>query len=289
MYPKPHSVLPSSLRYPNCTSGSVYLLLPLLCLAFAGCATSNGTQMTGTSSAPNTAGDLTGNWQATVSASTGSPVTAFAGSVTETSSTSDSGQYTMALLQFTGPCFVAAPLVPMQGNVKASSVALDSYTVNGQDVHIQASANAASTGLTGTYSVQNGCANGASGSFSATRYAPLTGTYNGTVAMSGAAALKASVTVAQQTNPTGSGTFLLTGTLNLSGTGCTLSAMAGSAAANAARGSAANLTFAAADGSGSTVTLVGTFDPAAAALTPSTFTVTGGSCAGTYTASPFTR
>ncbi len=260
------------------------LAVPVL-FCFSGCATSSKSQATPI----DTSGYLTGNWQAAVSGATGSPVTSFAGSVTETSSTSDAGQYTMALLQFQGPCFVASPLLPLQGNIKAGTLSLDSYTVNGQTVHIQAGANTTGTAITGTYSVQGGCANGATGNFSAARYAALTGTFAGPVAVTGSASVKANLTMMQGTDPTGSGTFLLTGTLSLAGTGCSLSATAATSMANAVRGSQAMLTLTASDGSGGVATISGTFDPAAAIFTPTTLSVQGGSCAGSYGSSPLTR
>ena len=258
------------------------LLLPLV-LCLDGCATSPKSQATPV----DTSGYLTGNWQAAVTSSTGSPVTAFAGSVTETSSSSDSGQYTMALLQFQGPCFVASPLLPLQGNIKALALGLDSYTVNGQNVHITAMANATGTAFVGSYSVQGGCASGATGNFSANRYAALTGTFAGQAAIAGAPGAKAVLTLTQDTDPTGSGTFLLTGTLSLTGTGCTLNGTATTSMGNAVRGSQASITLNAADGSMATIS--GTFDPAATVFTPSVFNVQAGSCAGSYTSSPLTK
>lgn len=265
---------------------AVWAALSLLPLVLCGCATSGNSPST---PPVDTSGYLTGNWQAAVTGATGSPVTAFAGSVTETTSTSDAGQYTMALLQFQGPCFIASPLLPMQGNIKAAAVGLDSYTVNGQAVHIAATANSAGTSMTGTYSVQGGCAGGATGNFSATRYAALTGTFAGTVAVAGAAGNKAVLSLTQGTDSTGSGTFLLTGTLTLAGTGCSLNATAATSMANAVRGSQAALTLNASDGSGGVATISGTFDPAAAIFTPSVFNVQAGSCAGSYASSPLTR
>jgi hypothetical protein len=265
----------------------LWAVLSLLPLVLYGCATSTGTQTP--TPVVDTSGYLTGNWQGTVTASTGSPVTSFAGSVTETSSVSSAGQYTMALLQFQGPCFTASPLLPMQGDISAGALGLDSYTVNGQTVHIMAAANSTGTALTGSYSVQGGCASGATGSFSAARYPPLTGTYSGSVAMSGSAAVKAVLTLTQGTDPTGSGTFLLTGTLSLAGTGCSLSATAASATANAVHGSQAAVTLNATDGSGGIATVSGTFDAGATVFTPAVFSVQGGSCAGTYTSGPLTK
>ena len=282
----PHaSCLSSPFRQRPAGACSVWLLVLPILLCVSGCATTPQPQTPPASPA----GDLTGNWQATVSSSTGSPVSAFAGSVAETGSTSDSGQYTLAILQFQGPCFTASPLVPMQGNLKATVLGLNSYTVNGQGVNIQATANATGTALAGTYSVQGGCANGATGSFSAARYTALTGTYAGQVAVAGSPANKAVLTLTQGTDPTGSGTFLLTGTLSLAGTGCSLNATAATSMANAVRGSQAALSLSATDGSGGVATISGTFDPAASIFTPAVFTVQGGSCAGSYASSPLPR
>ncbi len=281
-----HASLQDSCRWFKRIPGYTHLAWILLPLVLCGCATTPTSQPT---PVEDTSGYLTGNWQGSVGSSTGSPVTAFAGSVTETSSVSDAGQYTMALLQFQGPCFVASPLLPLQGNIKTGALGLDSYTVNGQTVHIQATANSTGTALTGSYSVQGGCANGATGNFSATRFAALTGAYNGTVAMAGAAGVKAVLTLTQGADPTGSGTFLLTGTVSLAGTGCSLNAAATSAMANAVHGSQAALTLNATDASGSVVTVSGTFDAGATVFTPAVFKVAAGGCAGTYTSTPLTR
>ena len=152
---------------------------------------------------------------------------------------------------------------------------------------MEATADSTLTKLTGTYSVNGGCANGVSGNISGQLYASLTGTYAGTSA-SGNTAATLSLLLAQQAQGTGDGRSLVTGTAQFTGFPCftqgTLATPSGFV-----RGSAVTLTFATDDANGATLLLAGTFDPAADQLQLSTVEVQGGACAGSYGTPTLTR
>ncbi len=269
-------------------SSSCALLFAAL-LPLAGCAVSN-TSSTAPTTPSQSSSSITGNWQGSLVATAGTaPLTAFAGSFSQNGSQSSAGQYTTAVLHVSGPCFVDSPLLPLQGNNSAGTIGLDSYTVNGQSLHLSSTASATGSTMQGTYTVAGGCANGASGTFTASRVAPLTGTFTGTVAAGSSAGPGVSLALSQAADTTGSGTFLLTGSLTLAGTGCSLSAAAPAAEASYAQGSSLNVQFAATDGSGAAATLVGTADLTGKHIAPLHLTVQGGTCAGTYTAGTLTR
>lgn len=257
---------------------SIALLLSLPMSMQTGCASSP------TSTTPTPVPDqanLSGNWQASLSPAVNTAaLSSAAGYINQAGAKTATGQFTTSVLQIAGDCFIAAPLIPLQGNNNAGAVTLDSYTVNGQTVHLVLAADATASSLTGTYSVNGGCANGATGSVTANRYAPLTGTYTGTLNSGASAGPAVTMNVTQNVNGTGGGTFLLTGTLSVTGTGCTMQGTAAAAQSNYAQGSRMQISFPATDGSGSTTTVTGTFDPAATTIGNVSLSVAGNSCAG---------
>jgi hypothetical protein len=166
--------------------------------------------------------------------------------------------------------------IPLEGTVQGTAVGLHSFSVNGQYVTITATKNTKATQLTGTYSVSGGCANGAAGNITGTRYAILNGAYAGTIAGGGQSI---QVNVAQNTQGTGSGNFFVSGSATFAGISCfttgTMAAENGSIIGNTVV-----LNFATNDPNGAQAVLTGQIDPAADTLTLSSVDVTGGSCAG---------
>jgi hypothetical protein len=261
----------------------------------AGCSNnlppSSGSTSTGNTSGigittnPQSNTNLNGNWQLELT-STSQPVpfSSLAGDIfAEVNVTLNNASSTamVASLQFSQPssCFTGPTLVPFEGTYINSALNLFSFTIDGQYVTLTTTANSANNGLTGTYLVSQGCANGAAGTITGTKYSALTGTYVGPIS-GGPSGVALSTALTQSTNANGNGTFPVTGTATFTGVRCftqgTLANNAGSVL-----GSSANLVFTTNEtGGGSQVTVTGTFDAAASTITATSISVAGGSCSG---------
>ena len=245
----------------------------------AGCTTAR-TPFTGTTTPPPEGYVfLTGNWVIqTTPTSSPTPFTGLAGYINEQDQNPGTNDpLTAALEAQPSNCYLGADAIPLEGTVQGTAVSMRSFSVNGQYVTINATKNAKADQLTGTYSVSGGCANGAAGSITGTRYAILNGTYSGTITGNSGQTLQ--VNVSQNTDGTGSGNFFVSGTAAFTGISCftsgTMAAQNGSIIGNKVV-----LDFTTNDPSGAQATLTGQIDPTAATFTVSSVVVTGGSCAG---------
>lgn len=222
---------------------------------------------------------LTGDWvfQAT---STSGPVAfvSMAGYINQAQSSGGTSDATAAFqLQSPGNCYVGATLVPWYGDVESPNFNLYSFDVNAQFITVTGTRNSAGTILTGTYAIDGGCANGAAGNFTATRYAAMNGSY----ASAAQSSVAVQLNLSESATGTGSGTFLITGSGSFGGVSCftggTLSGTSGSILGNAV-----TLDFTTNEATPSTLVVSGTIDPAASVFTVSSMQVSGGSCSGTW-------
>ncbi len=223
---------------------------------------------------------LTGNWQIDMTNTTAPvPFTALSGFINEQGDNPGTDDLTTAALQAKpGDCYVSAVTIPLQGSTQGDHLGLHSFSVNGQFVTISATKDSTATHFTGTYTVSGGCANGAAGTLSGTKYAPLTGTYTGPITGS-SPAKTIQLALTQYTTGTGDGVFLISGTAAFTGFTCFTQGTMPSTAGWVS-GSSASLTFNTNDASGAQVVLTGTFDSTAHTLTLSSVQITGGSCSG---------
>lgn len=220
---------------------------------------------------------LTGNWVLQLTpASGGTQFTQLAGFIDEENTSPGVKDDATAAFQDQGQnCFLGADFIPFYGDVAGNTVFFYSFDVNGEYVTLNATKDATATHMTGTYSIGGGCINGATGTFTGTRYAMLKGAYAGSMTANAAQLLQ--LTLAQNTTATGDGNFFISGTAVFQGFGCFTSGTM--AAANGSIvGNAVQLAFTANDGS--TVTLNGTIDPLADTLTISSGAIVGDTCAG---------
>jgi hypothetical protein len=225
----------------------------------------------------NDPSNLTGNWQATLSATAGaSALSGMEGSITQNGAATDQGQFTSSVMRLDGQCFDSGMSVPLQGENKSGALTLTSYAVNGQSVLISAMLDATNQILNGTYAVFSGCGDGAAGSFTAVRYAALTGNYHGE--LQAISPVTATLNLTQAAVTTGSGTFLLTGSVMLQGGSCSLNGQLAQATTNFVQGSHFELTVLDSAGSGAAVN--GTLDPTGANLSDVKVMGNAGSCAG---------
>jgi hypothetical protein len=249
-----------------------------LLVALVGCTTAR-TPFSGSTTPPPTGYTfLTGNWVIqTTPTSSPTPFTGLSGFIDEQDQNAGTNDALTAALEANpSNCYLGADAIPLEGTVQGTAVGLHSFSVNGQYVTITATKNTKATQLTGTYSVSGGCANGAAGNITGTRYAILNGAYAGTIAGGGQSI---QVNVAQNTQGTGSGNFFVSGSATFAGISCfttgTMAAENGSIIGNTVV-----LNFATNDPNGAQAVLTGQIDPAADTLTLSSVDVTGGSCAG---------
>jgi hypothetical protein len=249
--------------------------LSLLLMFVVGCGANiiPGTLQT----SPNDYSTLTGDWVFQITPTSGAaPFVSMAGYIDQGSPANTSSNTAAFQLQSPGDCYQAATLIPWYGDVTSNNFDLYSFDVNAQFVTITGTKNSSGTVLNGTYSIAGGCANGATGTITATRYAPIHGTYGGPI---GQSSRTAKLTLGESATGTGSGNFLLTGSADFSGISCftsgTLSGTAGSILGNTV-----NLDFTTNEAPASQVVLAGTIDPQASALTVTSLQVTGGNCSG---------
>lgn len=234
----------------------------------------------GTPVSPNDpGGNISGNWIFAFTPAANTPVLNQAvGSIDESGGTGSQGQFTTSVLVVTAPCYSNTPIVPTQGFVTPTALTFNSFEVNGQFLGFTGTITKGGSVITGSYNVQNGCANGASGTLAGSRFMPLTGTYAGPV--SGGAGRTVSLALTQSNRPDGDGTFLLAGTAAFGGFGCFTSGTSQSPVGGRVSGPSANMTFVTNETSASTVSVSGTFDLGATAISQATYTVKGGACDG---------
>jgi hypothetical protein len=261
------------------------LVLVLAVIELTGCV---GTNSTTNSTKPGTFVSVTGNWELDATPSSGTPpFTVLSGFFNELGTNPASGDYVSAALQVQSTtCYGASTSVPVQGLVAGNVLTLASFPVDGQEIAITATKNAAGTQMTGDYNIIGGCANGDEGTLVGTLYAPVNGTYSGTVQMASSPET-IQLTLAQSTQGTGTGESLVSGSAVFQGFSCFTSGTLQNTNSYVI-GSTASLTFTTNEMSGSQITMAGKIDPAADTVTLSSINVTGGSCSGSIGAATLT-
>jgi hypothetical protein len=237
-----------------------------------GCATSSNSGGSDIGTTPAVA--LSGNWKL-INPDSPSPI--MTGGISEQSSSSSSSHYTTAVLRVTAPCYESAPIVPFQGQVNGMTFQVSSFAVNDQTISLNGHADATGDSISGTYTTTGGCQGSTSGKFAAQRYASLTGTYAGSIP--GSASQRIAIALMQDENPTGEGTFVLSGTAVLAGFPCFSTASIG-IGDGFVSGSDVTLRLTADDAEHSSVVLNGTIDSTAKTITVGAGRIVGGSCSG---------
>jgi len=212
-----------------------------------------------------------------------SPFSAMAGYINEQNDGATTHTVT-SVFQVTpsGTCFLGAETVPSEGSLTGTALGLNGFSVNGQYVTFSATKDATATHLAGTYVVRGGCAGGAAGNFSGTKYANLTGTYRGSTSATGTM----SFALVQSSVPNGLGYFPQSGTANFSGFSCLNSATV-NASASSVIGETVKLVMT--DNNQHPITLNGTFTDDASAITVSSIESPASPCVATTTPFKLTR
>ncbi len=250
-----------------------------LAAALSGCGSGIHGVLPADLSGDTTGGNVTGNWQFTFKPAANTPVlTAASGSIDQSGGNTSQGQFTTAVLLLTAPCYSSGKQLPTQGFATANGLSLNSFGDVGQYLNFVLTIANSGDSLSGTYTVQNGCAAGAHGTLAGVRFLPLTGTYAG--AFTGGAQRAATLQLQQSAQQAGDGGFLLSGTAAFSGFSCFAHGTTSEPVGGSVSGSAATAHFITDEPAGSSVDLTGTFDPAAKTWTVTQYTVHGGGCDG---------
>jgi hypothetical protein len=202
------------------------------------------------------------------------------GFIYEEAGTAGTQQFTTSAFQIQDPtsCFFGSQTIPSKGYSTGAVLSLRSFSINGQFMAVNANINPDGSQFNGTYVIDGGCANTATGTFIGTLYAPLTGTYSGPIDGT-SKTLQLSITQYIQGN--GDGIFLVTGSASFNGFPCFMTGTLLDTG-GAVSGNTAHLAFNTPDPTGAQMVLDGTFDTTADTLSLTSITVTSGSCEGSY-------
>lgn len=176
---------------------------------------------------------------------------------------------------FNSPCYSFTTDIPFNGTAGATSATMTSAAVTSQV--ISATVNGGGTSGSGTFKVAGGCADGSTGTFSATLVPSLSGNWTGSfLSVSGPPAVTTSANLAQTAGADADGLFGLSGTATLGNSVCFTSA---TIAASWVTGRVVLLLLNNSDGS--QTTFAGTVDnPSTAKSISGMYNISGGSCSG---------
>lgn len=228
---------------------------------------------------------ISGNWQYQVTPTAGAaPFTSLAGFIAEGGGQPGLNDYTTAVLRVqSSACYSTSVQIPLSGGTGANQVSLVSFPIDGQTLTLTATKNSTATQMTGTYSVSGGCADGAQGTLTATKFAPLAGVYAGSV--TGAMPVKGmQLTLNQGGDGSGDGLSYLRGGAAFTGFSCFTGgtfpyASSGQLFPGFVVGNTIYLDFTTDEAAGSHVVLNGTVDPSGTTIDIQSLAVEGGNCA----------
>ena len=225
---------------------------------------------------------LAGNWQFDATTTAGvAPFTHLTGPLRTASTASATGVATNAsLIAASTGCYLGEDFVPLQGTFDAPTLSLFSFSVTGQYLVLQGTADATQTHFTGQFQISGGCADGTSGTVAGTRFDDLTGTYTGTV--TGNSAQTISLALTQSATDPNTGFIPVSGTAAFSGiscftTGTVVNSLLSSTDLSSVSGSFVKLYLTTNDPA-STLVVTGTLDPAADTLSVQQIFIDGGAC-----------
>jgi hypothetical protein len=224
----------------------------------------------------------TGNWYIQATSQVilnASLIPQFAGTLTQTDSTISG-----VLHVSNSSCFDWASDIPVAGTMSGNTVTLTANSVAGENITITGAANSA--GITGSYSISGGCADGDYGTIAAVLVPPASGNWSGTYTSNGTSQ-PATGTFAQDV-PNADGFSPLSGTITFSGSPCFTSGTL-EAGQSWSLGNIVQAVVAMSDGS--QLTLNGFITDASTNANNMTvnISISGGSCAGQSGSVTFTR
>lgn len=242
-----------------------------------GCA-KKGSGSNSTPSAPGNSAnvpDSTGNWVVQVTAKSGTaPFTTLSGYINEQRVGSTDPTTGTFLPGSPASCYTGTDNIPMQGVIQELRLHLVSFGLDQQVLDISAAKDTTSTHFTGTYSVTGGCADGAAGTVTATRYDALSGAFKGTVTGSSPAQTIA-LSLTQFSGGTGDARFLVTGSATVANIACFTG---GSLAMGDGTVVGGHVQMHFVSPQKAAMDIAGDFDPGATSITVSSVAFTGSGC-----------
>ena len=229
---------------------------------------------------------VTGNWKFAAKdskAAATTPPDVFAGVVYEQGG-STLPHFATSVLRSTSPCYTGATVVPSDGSVNSSSLQLASFSVLGQVLTIGLQKDSTAQALTGTYSIAGGACAGQTGTLTGQKYAAVNGSYSGS--FDSTTQHSVVLNLSQNEGGTGEGTFVLSGSANFSGLSCVTT---GTIDPNQSFVSGSDISVSVTANASTTVVLNGTIDPTAKTVQLQSTTVSGGTCAATFSGGTLTR
>jgi hypothetical protein len=158
------------------------------------------------SGSPSVSPNIAGNWQFSTTSMGGMPPLTIAGSINQ------SGSSVTGAVHVNGSnCFNQLTTMGLAGTLTGSNISLTSTSVAGQVMTVTGSMT--DTALTGTYTINGGCANGVQGNVTGIKIPLIPNTLSGTFTASGGGTFDVAADVAQSSSASSEGSFGLTGTV----------------------------------------------------------------------------
>lgn len=254
--------------------------LVLLCGCGGGVSTSGPGSSLGPASDPPSGSqpqglNVAGNWQFSLTSTTGMPPATIAGSIAQ------SGGSVSGVVHIEGSnCFDQLTPIGLTGTLTDSNLSLSSAPVSGQVVTLDGAI--ADHTLTGTYTVKGGCADGEVENLTGVNIPTMANILNGTFTASGGQTFGVSGSVAQSSLASSEGSFGVTGTATFGGSCFSSGTLTSGAFPSGSFIMGASVALAIETNNG-TVTFLGTLNSDRTQISGN-YTVSGGSCDQTGTA-----
>jgi hypothetical protein len=224
--------------------------------------------------------NIAGNWQFSTRSTAGTPPWTIAGSI------SQSGSKVGSVLHVDGSsCFEQPTAIRLTGTLAGGNISLTSTPVRGQVITLAGTITKKDGfpyQLTGTYTIDGGCASGEQGSVTGDSVGAFNGSWYGNLTTAGGADIHWGTDQLGQVGPSSEGSFGLTGNFNFDGACFNSGKLTPGTypAPSYILGTSVALKIPTDNG---TIAFVGTAGPDEGGLIRGTYTVTGGSCESTGT------
>ena len=270
---------------------STLWLLSAVVLLFCGCGerrpqsptlgSSSGPSPSGPPASPSPQGlNIAGNWQFSTTSTAGIPPLTIAGGISQSGSTLGSVVHVDG-----SSCFEQPTAIRLTGTLTDGDLSLTSASVNGQVITLAGTItknNGFPYQLTGTYTIDGGCASGDRGNVTGYNGGAFNGPWYGELTTAGGADIHWGTDQLGQVGASSEGSFGLTGTFNFNGACFNSGKLTPGTypTPSFVLGTSVALNIPTDNG---TIAFVGTDGPDEGGLIEGTYTVTGGSCESTGT------
>jgi len=224
--------------------------------------------------------NIAGNWQFSTTSTAGMPPLTISGSISQSG-----GSVNGAVHVDGSSCFDQPTAISLTGTLTDANISLTSGSVSGQVITLAGTITNKEgfpNQLTGTYTIDGGCASGDQGNVTGYSVEAFNGSWYGNLTTAGGADIHWGTDQLGQVGPSSEGSFGLTGTFNFDGACFTSGKLTPGTypTPSFVLGTSVALNVPTDNG---TIAFVGTAGPDQGGLIVGTYTVTGGSCESTGT------